>query len=154
MSNTASNQNLSAVRAIGAGIRHTEESVPSIVASLPDGFDYKKAGAVTGAIHAWAVGCQCPSGRGKVCQCGNRPSIKVGGKSTDYGRGVDTLTSAVKSALAAPAVKPALRLAVNLSGTEVTGGTVVVASDHPMFESLMALFAPAEESAPALSLAI
>lgn len=90
---------LDAVRTVGKGIRITETATAAIVATLPEGFDPKASGAITGAIHLWATGCACPSGRGKTCQCGKRQSVKVGGKATDYGRGVDTLTTAVRTAL-------------------------------------------------------
>lgn len=92
---------LSAVKRIGVGIRLTETATVEIVASLPEGFDPKVTGAVTAAIHFWATGCECPSGRGKVCQCGKREAVKRGKETTDYGRGVDTLSQSVRTALKA-----------------------------------------------------
>lgn len=129
------------VRSIGKGIRLTDSRAAEVVATLPDDFNAKTAGAVTGAVHAWATGCVCPSGRGKTCQCGNRPAVKTGGKATDYGTGVDTLTTAVKRLLSGDDVKP-IRLTVSLSGEG--GGSTVVPADHPLYATLVALLASAE----------
>lgn len=127
---TKSTNNLSVVARIGAGIRLTDTAVPQIIASLPDGFDVKARGALANAVHAWA------------CGDAERPAVKTGPKGnqkiTDYGRGVDTLVTAVKRALSADAPKP-VRLAVTLSGTGVDGGSFVVPTDHPMYDAIRAL---------------
>jgi hypothetical protein len=79
------------VRAVGAGIRKTDIAVTEIVESLPDGFDHTARGAVAGVVHQWANGDATP------------PPVKTGPKgnqtTTDYGRGHDTITAAVKRAL-------------------------------------------------------
>lgn len=80
-----------AVRTIGKGAVTTADAVASIVATLPDGFDYKARAAVTTAVHLWAAGGDADAAR---------PAVTTGGKGeqtpTLYGTGVDTLTRAVK----------------------------------------------------------
>lgn len=120
--------NLSVVTRIGAGERLTESATESIVASLPEGFDPKARGAVTGAVHAWAG---FPEGT-------ERPAVKRGAagnqKSTDYGRGVDRLTKSVQRALATESTdEPVMR--VNMKGL----GSAVVPADHPAYALLFAL---------------
>lgn len=82
---------LETVRTIGKGVRMTEVAVPAILATLPDDFDATVRGALTGAVIAWA----CPDG--------NVPQQKTGPKGnqtlTDFGRGLNTLVTAVKRAL-------------------------------------------------------
>jgi hypothetical protein len=135
--------NLSTVTRIGAGVRLTESATSDIVATLPAGFDPAVSGAVTGAIHLWAVGCSCPSGRGKSCQCGARPDVKRGGKSTDYGRGVDALTKSVTRALTAGDDKP-VTLRATLSGEG--GGSCTIAPDHALYAAVVALIRDGQES--------
>lgn len=75
--------------------------------------------------------------------------IKVGPKGkqrvTVNGRRIESLARLI-SKHADKGPKP-MRLAVNLSGDDVTGGTVVIDADHEMFGALMALFAAAEADA-------
>jgi hypothetical protein len=79
-----------AVATIGKGERLTETIVPLIVASLPENFDAAARGAVSKAVVAWAD----PEGRKR------QKTGKAGEQvTTDFGRGVDTLTRAVKAAL-------------------------------------------------------
>jgi hypothetical protein len=84
--------NITTVQRIGAGERLSETATVEIVASLPDGFDPGKRGAVAEACHVWA------------CGDSERPPVTTGGKgnqkATDYGRGIDNLTKRVKAALA------------------------------------------------------
>lgn len=138
MSNVSNH--LSTVTRIGAGIRLTDTAVPQIIASLPEGFDPKARGAVTDAVHAWACGDK------------ERPAVKTGPKgsqkSTDYGRGVDTLTTAVKRALAVDVPKP-VRLAVTHSGEGVDSGSVVIPTDHALYPILVAMIAAQSEEAAA-----
>lgn len=75
--------------------------------------------------------------------------IKVGPKGdqkvTKNGRRIESLARLItKHADKGP--KP-MRLAVNLSGTDVNGGTVVIEPSNPMFDALMALFAVEEDAA-------
>jgi len=132
--------NLSTVKRIGAGVRLTESAVPTIVAGLPEGFDPKARGAIANAVHAWACGDE------------ERPPVKIGPKgsqrATDYGRGVDTLVTAVKRALAADAPKP-VRLAVTHSGDGVESGSVVIPTDHALYPVLVAMIAAQSEEAAA-----
>lgn len=85
------------VRSVGAGIRKTDIARDEIVASLPEGFDYKARGAVASVVHAWACGDATP------------PAVKTGPKgeqtTTDYGRGHDSIVTAVKRALSTPPAK-------------------------------------------------
>lgn len=81
---------INAAKTIGKGERLTEEVVPLIVASLPENFDAAARGAVSKAVVAWLD----PEGTQK------QKTGKAGEQvTTDFGRGVDTLTRAVKSAL-------------------------------------------------------
>src|SRR6187402_1332035 len=84
--------NLTVVTRIGAGVRLTETAAPQVIESVPAEYDWSARGAVTQAIHAWAV----PAGS-------EVPPVKVGAKgnqrATDYGRGVDALAKAVKRLL-------------------------------------------------------
>lgn len=118
--------NLTVTTRIGAGVRLTETAAPAIVATLPDGFDASKRGAVTDAVHAWAT------------EGGERPPVKIGPKgaqrATDYGRGVDTLTAAVKRLLAGDADKP-VTLRATLSGEG--GGSTVIQPEHPLYAALV-----------------
>lgn len=127
--------NLSTVKRIGTGVRLTEEAVPAIVASLPKDFDPAKRGAVADAVHAWACGDE------------PRPAVKTGPKgnqrATDYGRGVDTLVSAVKRALSADADKPVV-LRATLSGEG--GGSVTIPSDHALYAALVDMIRAGQES--------
>lgn len=98
MSNTtAPAARIALVRSVGAGIRKTDIARNEIVASLPEGFDYKARGAVAALVHAWACGDATP------------PAIKTGPKgnqtTTDYGRGHDSIVTAVKRALSTPPAK-------------------------------------------------
>lgn len=79
-----------AVTTIGKGERLTETLVPLIVATLPEDFDVKARGAVAKAVVAWA------DPDGKRQQKTGKAGEQV---TTDFGRGVDTLTRAVKRAL-------------------------------------------------------
>lgn len=121
--------NINTVKRIGAGIRLTEAAVPAILASLPKNFDPEKRGAIAEAVHAWACGSEA------------RPAVKTGPKgdqkTTDYGRGHDTLVKAVKRALTAD-VEKEVTLRVTLSGEG--GGSVTVATDSPLYPVLLALF--------------
>lgn len=111
--------NITLVKSIGAALRKTETAVPEIIASVPAEYDWTARGAVTAAIHAWAV----PAGE-------EIPAVKIGAKgaqrATDYGRGVDSLAKAVRSALAGDDDKPAV-LRVSLKGA----GSAVVPDDAP-----------------------
>jgi len=127
---TEKNQNLSTLRAIGSGVRKTEEVAAAIVAGLPEGFDSKARGAVSGAVHAWAG---FPEGT-------DRPAVKSGKAGaqtlTDYGRGVDAVAKAVSRLLKGKADNgPVLR--VSLSGEG--GGSATVPSDSPLYAILSAL---------------
>lgn len=121
--------NLASVRAIGKGARVSEVATAAIVATAPEGFDFKARGAVTGLIHAWA------------CGEGERPAVATGGKGeqtpTDYGRGVDALRQTVRRAFAAmvetPDETPVMR--VSLKGA----GSAVVPVDSPAYAILLAL---------------
>lgn len=138
MSNNQTPANVSTARAIGKGERLTKVAAAEIVAGLPEGFDPKARGAVTGAIHSWA------------CGDSPRPKVAEGGKgeqtATDYGRGVDLLAKAVKALLAAeqetPAKAPELR--VNMPGV----GSVVVPKSDPFYPVALAWLKAAK--APAL----
>jgi len=144
--------NLSLVTRIGAGVRLTASATESIVATLPEGFDYKARGAVADMVHAWACGDK------------ERPAVKTGPagnqKATDYGRGVDALVKSVKRALSSAdesPKEPALR--VTLSGD--VSGSATVAADHPLYAALVALatgedvdYAALAESLPAPTLAV
>lgn len=118
--------NLSTVTRIGAGVRLTKTAAPAIVATLPEGFDASKRGAVADAVHAWAVGGA------------ERPPVKTGAKgnqrATDYGRGVDTLTAAVKRLLVADDSKP-VTLRATLSGEG--GGSTVIQPEHPLYAAVV-----------------
>lgn len=124
---------IAAARAIGAAERKTDEIVPLIVADLPDGFDASKRGAVAEAVAVWITG---------EADAAARPRQRTGGKgeqtTTDYGRGVDTLTRAVKRALkdtdTAP-VEAVLRATLSGEG----GGTVTVDMSTPLGQALLAL---------------
>lgn len=119
--------NLNTVTRIGAGVRLTETAVPQIIAAMPEGFDPKARGALTGLVHSWA------------CGDAERPAVTTGPKgnqkATDYGRGVDTLVKAVKRALDADTEKPVV-LRATLSGEG--GGTVTIEPDHPLYALLVA----------------
>lgn len=118
-------KNIETVKRIGAGVRLTETAVPAIVATLPEGFDPKARGAVAEAVHAWA------------CGDGDRPAVKRGPKgaqeTTDYGRGHDTLVTAVKRALAGPTVAGVLRATLSGEG----GGSVTIPADHALYAALV-----------------
>lgn len=94
---TATATRIAAVRTVGKGIRVTDTIVSAIVDELPEGFDYKARGAVASLVHVWACGDATP------------PAVKTGPKgeqtTTDYGRGHDTITAAVKRALSTPPAK-------------------------------------------------
>jgi hypothetical protein len=127
--------NLSTVKRIGTGVRLTEEAVPEILASLPEGFDPSARGAVAEAVHSWACGDE------------ERPAVKVGPKgsqrATDYGRGVDTLVAAVKRALSGDTDKPVV-LRATLSGEG--GGSVTIPNDHALYAALVDLIRAGQES--------
>lgn len=133
---------LSTVKRIGAGIRLTDTAVPAIIAALPEGFDPNARGAVANAVHAWACGSE------------ERPAVKTGPKgdqkTTDYGRGVDTLVTAVKRALKSDAPKP-VRLAVTHSGDGVESGSVVIPTDHALYPVLVAMIAAQSEDTAAVA---
>lgn len=126
---------LTTVTRIGAGVRLVETATAAIVATLPETFDPNKRGAVADAVHAWACGET------------ERPPVKTGAKgnqrATDYGRGVDTLTKAVKRALSGEADKP-VTLRATLSGEG--GGSITVPSDHALYSALVALIREGSES--------
>jgi hypothetical protein len=108
------------------------------VATLPEGFDASKRGAIPAAIHAWA----CPDG--------NVPAVKTGAKgsqkSTDYGRGVDALSKAIKALLNADAPKT-IRLAVSMSGDDApVTGTVAVPADHELYAALVEMIRASQAS--------
>src|SRR3954471_12261039 len=129
--------NISTVTRIGAGERLNVSATADIVATLPEGFDADKRGAVVAAVLAWAV----PAGEETPVQRRGPAGSQV---ATDFGRGVDALTKSVKRALSADKPKP-VRLTVTRSGeTEVTG-SVVIPADHPLHDALVALIASASE---------
>lgn len=123
--------NVSTVAAIGKGERLTEQAVPAILATLPESFDPKKRGAVAEAVHSWACGDSA------------RPAVKRGPKgeqvTTDYGRGHDTLTAAVKRALNDGGTETAVTLRVSLSGEG--GGSTTIPSDHALYSVLVEMIA-------------
>lgn len=131
--NTAAN--VATVKKIGVGVRLTETAVPAILDSLPEGFDPKARGAVAEAVHAWA------------CGDGDRPAVKTGPKgnqkTTDYGRGHDTLVAAVKRALSSAVEKPVTLRAV-LSGEG--GGSVTIPADHPLYGALVEMIGAATDN--------
>lgn len=138
MSNTTTTAaaNLQTVKAIGRGIRLTEQAVPQIVAMLPADFDPKARGAVAEIVHVWACGDR---------PADQRPAVKTGPKgeqtTTDYGRGHDTLVKAVKRALSEDKPKP-IRMAVTLSGEGAPAtGTVTIDPSDPLFAVLVARIA-------------
>lgn len=128
--------NLSTVTRIGAGVRLTETAVPSILATLPDGFDADKRGAVAAAVVAWAV----PAGEDTPPQ---RVGAKGNQRATDFGRGVDALVKAVKRALSGEGDKP-VTLRATLSGEG--GGSVTIAADHDLYAALVAMIRDSQES--------
>lgn len=130
--------NLTTVKRIGAGVRLTETAVPEIVATLPEGFDAEKRGAVAAAVVAWAIG----NGPDEKQMTGP----KGASKPTDFGRGVNTLVKAVKRALTSDAEKP-VTLRATLSGEG--GGSAVVPTDHPLYAAIVALISAGDESAAA-----
>lgn len=92
------------VRSVGAGIRKTDIAVDEILGAIQaveerEGktFDHKARGAVASLVHVWACGDATP------------PAVKTGAKgnqtATDYGRGHDTIVTAVKRALSTPPAK-------------------------------------------------
>jgi hypothetical protein len=125
--NTAARIN--AAKAIGRGERLTGEVTEVIVASLPETFDAAARGAVSSAVVAWLD----PEGNEK-----QKVGAKGAQKTTDFGRGVDTLTRSVKRALTVKGDKPAV-LRVSLSGEG--GGSTTVAADHPLYAALVAMIA-------------
>lgn len=131
---TAPANHLSVVKAIGSALRRTEEAVPAILATAPEGFDPSARGAVAELVHTWA------------CGDAERPAVKVGPKgnqrATDYGRGVDALVKAVKAAMASDDPKP-VTLRATLSGEG--GGSATIPADHPLYAAIVALIT-ADES--------
>lgn len=129
--------NIETVRTIGRGVRVLEESVSAVIMSLPADFDASKRGAVADAVHAWA------------CGEAERPAVKTGPKgnqtTTDYGRGHDTLTKAVKRELGS-GDKP-ITLRATLSGEG--GGSVTIPTDHALYAVLTAMIREGQAEAAA-----
>lgn len=104
-------------RAIGKGERLTDERAPEIVASLPEGFDRNKRGAVKDAVHLFLTG---------ETERANRPNVATGGKgeqkATDYGRGVNNLTNAVNALLKPESAPDYLALVRQAAKTAATKG--------------------------------
>lgn len=127
--------NLSTVTRIGAGVRLTESAAADVAATAPEGFDVKARGAVTDLVHAWA------------CGDSERPPVKVGKagaqRATDYGRGVDALTKAVKRLLTPES--DAITLRASLSGEG--GGSATIPADHPLYAAIVALIVGEEADA-------
>lgn len=82
---------IAAAKAIGKGERLTDEVTEAIVAALPEGFDPKARGAVSGFVVNWL------DPEGKEQQKRGPKGAQV---TLDFGRGVDRLTRSVKAALA------------------------------------------------------
>lgn len=82
---------IAAARAIGKGEDLLETVAPEIVATVPEGFDWKARGAVAGLVHDFLCG-DLP-----------RPLVKQGpvGEqvTTHYGKGHESLTGRVKTLL-------------------------------------------------------
>src|SRR5689334_21668361 len=99
---------INTVQHIRRGARLTETAVPEILASVPETYDWTAKGAVPTAVHAWA------------CGDSKRPAQKTGPKgaqvTSDYGRGVDTLVTAVKRALKSSDGPKPITLRATLSG--------------------------------------
>lgn len=122
-------------KSMGRGSRLVAAYRDAILAAYPG----LVADNVAGTVHAFLTGCECPSGRGKTCTCGKREAVKDSQKrDTDYGTAHGSLVTAIKRALKddSPSA-PVMR--VTLSGEG--GGSTTVASDHPLYASLLALIA-------------
>lgn len=88
---------------------------------------------VTGAIHFLAAGCECPTGKGKTCTCGNRPAQRGENRVDNYATGVNTLAKSVRAILRAESdaddapKTPVLR--VSLSGDGGSSAIVDMSSE-------------------------
>jgi hypothetical protein len=75
---------------------------------------------VTGAIHFLASGCECPTGKGKTCTCGNRPAQRGKNMVDNYATGVNTLAKSVRAVLRADSddapKTPVLRVSISGEG--------------------------------------
>lgn len=136
--NNTTTSNVQTVRDIGAAEakieRLTSVSAAAIVATLPEGFDAAKRGAITGAVHTWA------------CGEADRPAVATGPKGeqtrTNYGRGVDALSKAVKALVTPDATPEVGVIRVSLSGEG--GATVTLRKGDKAYDAALAMITAAK----------
>ena len=131
---TASLVSVENIRKIGAttGLtsRMAGEVAEHIRATHPD--VTTQLAYVTGAIHFLAAGCECPTGKGKTCSCGNRPAQRGENRVDNYATGVNTLAKSVRAILRADEDDDAPKtpvLRVSLSGDGGSSAVVDMASE-------------------------
>ena len=130
---TASLVSVENIRKIGAttGLtsRMAGEVAEHIRATHPD--VTTQLAYVTGAIHFLAAGCECPTGKGKTCTCGNRPAQRGKNMVDNYATGVNTLAKSVRAILRTDSddVSKTPVLRVSLSGDGGSSAVVDMASE-------------------------
>lgn len=118
------------VTSIGAAEVRADKAAEYVVSVTSDTYDWSARGAVPAAIRA-ALGVDKD----------NEPRQKTGPKgdqkTTNYGRGFDTLSKRVTALVKGDTGEKPVVLRASLSGEG--GGSVTIPADHPMYEALVAL---------------
>lgn len=140
---------VASLKAVGRG----ERLIPVMATYVVETFPSAKPEDVVGIVHLLATGCSCPTGKGKTCSCGLRPAQKMGkgkdAQATDYGRGVDSLVSAIKRMMkVAPALPEVATITITLGKTlTAPGQTVTIKADDPRYVDALGLLAAAAAAA-------
>lgn len=137
------------LKAVGRG----ERLIPVMAAYVVETFPSAKPEDVAGIVHLLATGCSCPTGKGKTCSCGLRPAQRKGkgkdAQATDYGRGVDSLVTAIKRMMKTAPVLPEVATITITLGKTLTapGQTITLKADDPRYADALGLLAAAAAAA-------